>query len=853
MTPRSAPPPATPDPAVPLRLLFIDVEGRDGHWVLHLTFAPLSPDGKPEEPAFGVRNITFTDLANSRPAPLTAVAVRDAERASPLRRDVIVTRQDELDATESADPSGATPLPPIYRLTIRGAPEVPAPGNVAVFRLLDDQPSPVPSAQAAAQAARPLQIDYLAKDFEAFRQVMLSHMAVLCPAWQGRSVADMGIMLVEVLAYAADYLSYYQDAAATEAHLGTARLRTSVRRLARLLDYRLCDGVAARVWVQFEVARTILLPRGTAVLTTPRGARVGTVAQAGGMPWRRARDGGAEIFESVEDAVLEPALNRLSIHRWGQADFALHAGATGATLAVAEPDALRPGTVLIFEQIKNPQSGETAGVDPTRRWAVRVTAVDPADGTTAAGAGKRLVDVAWEPEDALPFDLVVASSRTGRAVTDAAVAWGNVVLFEHGRSEHRTLGAPEPGVPFRPGLPDGPLLGIVPFDPERSRHQPATAAVPGAAPLTPSPSASVAAVALSSWMAPWVPRDAVPEHGPAAAPDRRAGAPPVAWTARPDLLEGGPTARTFVAETEDDGSTTLRFGDGVFGFPPSPAQRFAAHYRVGDPLAGNIGAEAITTLVAPDTHLNRLYERAVRTVRNPMPATGGQAPETLAHARQNAPHAYRQPKALVTLADYEAAAASIPDVLEAKARLLSTGSWPTIAVAVRRRSGGVVDGGFCAHVERQLAGRRIAGRRILVTPPSRVPVGIRVRITPAPGADPADVTAALKRTFGTGPYGDATPDGGTAGDNDAAFFNPANWSFGQTLYASQVVDQAMRVAGVSTARVTELRRLATPRPAEGQAPPALLRMDTVEVVSASSTPAAWVEGWIVFDVKGLDP
>ena len=45
-----------------------------------------------------------------------------------------------------------------------------------------------------------------------------------------RHVPDLGIALVELLAYVGDYLSYYQDAVATEAYLDTARRRISVRR-----------------------------------------------------------------------------------------------------------------------------------------------------------------------------------------------------------------------------------------------------------------------------------------------------------------------------------------------------------------------------------------------------------------------------------------------------------------------------------------------------------------------------------------------------------------------------------------------------------------------------------------------
>ena len=83
---------------------------------------------------------------------------------------------------------------------------------------------------------------------------MLDRLSVTMPKWKERSPADIGVMLVELLAYEADYLSYHQDAVATEAYLGTARKRISVRRHARLLDYYLHDGCNARTWVTLSVA-----------------------------------------------------------------------------------------------------------------------------------------------------------------------------------------------------------------------------------------------------------------------------------------------------------------------------------------------------------------------------------------------------------------------------------------------------------------------------------------------------------------------------------------------------------------------------------------------------------------------
>lgn len=103
------------------------------------------------------------------------------------------------------------------------------------------------------QRVRP-EVSYLAKDYASFRRLILDRLALIMPDWQERHVPDLGITLVELLAYAGDYLSYYQDAVGTEAYLNTARQRISVRRHARLVDYLMHEGCNARAWVCVETS-----------------------------------------------------------------------------------------------------------------------------------------------------------------------------------------------------------------------------------------------------------------------------------------------------------------------------------------------------------------------------------------------------------------------------------------------------------------------------------------------------------------------------------------------------------------------------------------------------------------------
>ena len=96
-------------------------------------------------------------------------------------------------------------------------------------------------------------LNYLARDYESFRQLLLDRLALLMPDWREQHAADVQMALVELLAYTGDRLSYQQDAVATEAYLATARRRISIRRHARLVDYRLHEGCNARAFVRLHV------------------------------------------------------------------------------------------------------------------------------------------------------------------------------------------------------------------------------------------------------------------------------------------------------------------------------------------------------------------------------------------------------------------------------------------------------------------------------------------------------------------------------------------------------------------------------------------------------------------------
>ena len=99
-------------------------------------------------------------------------------------------------------------------------------------------------------------LDYLAKDYQSFRRLMVDLIALRNPSWQERLPADLGMTLVELLAYAGDYLSYRQDAGpGTESYLDTCLHRISAARHARLIDYRMHNGRNAFTYRPFPRRR----------------------------------------------------------------------------------------------------------------------------------------------------------------------------------------------------------------------------------------------------------------------------------------------------------------------------------------------------------------------------------------------------------------------------------------------------------------------------------------------------------------------------------------------------------------------------------------------------------------------
>jgi hypothetical protein len=688
-------------------------------------------------------------------------------------------------------------------------------------------------------------IDYLARDFTSFRQLILDQMSVLTPTWTETSAADVGQVLVDLLAYTADYLSYYQDAAATEAYLGTARLRRSVRRHARLLDYFLHEGCNARVWVHLEAAAPARVPVGALLLT--RRARSSTVVLVAREFDAAAREGSL-VFETLHDLDLVVAHNAIDFHVADpRRDYLLPAGATTAQLempyvaAAGGAPTLKAGDVLIFEELLDPVTGSPLRANLRHRHAVRLTrafAVGAAEHARAGGAQPpgAVVQIEWAEGDALPFPLYIG--RYGRhAVT---VARGNIVLADHGREiAHEDLPPVPARARYRPSLRQPDLTYHVPY------HHASALAAPASDAVTLDPRRALPQIQLFQTD----PAATLVEKSNAllCATEDMAGrktleapaspkAPVVRrWHLQQDLLNSEPAAPDYVVEMEDDGRAFLRFGFGNLGQPPAPGMRFFARYRVGNGSAGNIGPDTLAHLHVPDEVGSDEAIRlgAVTAVRNLLPARSGIDAETLDEARLYAPEAFRHQERCVTKDDYVERTGHYPGVDQARAVIRQVGAWRTVFIYVRRSDFAPLAPAFRDRLRAYLEPYRYTGTEIEIAEPYYVPLRVALRVYLKAGAPPTVTREKLAWLFGEGVLDDGSP----------AFFAPANFQFGASVYQSKAIAAAMAVPGVAWAEATEFCRADAPGVVLEEIP-----LGPLEIAELRSRPGR-AHGVLIFDIR----
>jgi predicted phage baseplate assembly protein len=302
----------------------------------------------------------------------------------------------------------------------------------------------------------------------------------------------------------------------------------------------------------------------------------------------------------------------------------------------------------------------------------------------------------------------------------------------------------------------------------------------------------------------------------------------VRWQEVPTLFGRGPRERVYVTRLADDGMVTVQFGDGKSGARlPTGTENVRAIYRKGTGRDGVVKAGQLSLLMTRPL--------GVKEVANLQPSTGGQDPETLDRARENAPLTVLTFDRLVSLRDYEDFSRAFSGV----AKALATWTWNVhsrgVLVTVAGPDGAaIVEGGVThGHLLEALVGY---GNPLL-------PVAVK-SFRP--------MTFRLSGTVRVA--GDRVPEkvGGAVRDALCRRFGFAAREFGQPVAMSDVMAVIQEIPGVVFVDIDRLHRsdrparwngvVAAERPSDGASadavlPAELLVLDTDSLIDLEVKPA----------------
>lgn len=138
------------------------------------------------------------------------------------------------------------------------------------------------------------------------------------------------------------------------------------------------------------------------------------------------------------------------------------------------------------------------------------------------------------------------------------------------------------------------------------------------------------------------------------------------WSETASLYQADSDARVYQIQNRDDGSTAIRFGDGIEGGRlPTGKTNVRAIYRKYIGTDANLDKGKLTTLLQKPL--------GVTEVTNPEPSTGGADPEVIDDAKQNAPLTVLTLDRAVSVLDYQHYARAFSGVAKAHALWINSG------------------------------------------------------------------------------------------------------------------------------------------------------------------------------------
>lgn len=201
-------------------------------------------------------------------------------------------------------------------------------------------------------------LDYVTKDYEGFRRLMMDLIPIKTPEWTDCSESDFGIVLLELLAHGLDVLSFYQDKSFNEAMISTAKHRRSILAICRMLGYELTQQIPARHMIKVTKSADYK----DDVIRIPKGTKVSTDTKIGE----------PVIFELDNDLILKAGTLEGEVavtqgETITREVVGVGSGLANQRLKLGNPDVLGD-TLAVFTTLKGKSTGSTANSQDIYYW-----------------------------------------------------------------------------------------------------------------------------------------------------------------------------------------------------------------------------------------------------------------------------------------------------------------------------------------------------------------------------------------------------------------------------------------------------------------------------------------------------
>jgi hypothetical protein len=638
-------------------------------------------------------------------------------------------------------------------------------------------------------------IDYLARDFHSLKRALMEFASLRYPAWPDRLEADAGVMMAELMSAVGDEMAYHQDRIAREGYLETATQRRSLRRLARLVDYEIHDGLGAAAWVGVIVNK--LMSGGV-----PAGTGVWATSNSGQQINFEVGQGLSEDFTTPQTVyAVDVAINALAPHIWDKNDVCLAVGTTQLWLEGDQTGVLKPPKWAIIQTYPaNPaQQQRTQLIQLTQVTKVH----DP-----VLGVDTTLVQ--WGQAQALPFefDLTVLKLHgnilpvtAGKTLTAYFITGGDFPGLPPAQQQallsFAGLGATtilertverqgrDGTISYRYTLPGSDAQNLVWLGVDTASAQPEVLL-----------RALTYDAGTASWKIdtddPWTWRQAlVGGEYSSEEEDRDYTFDDGNWTRVVGYIDDNQTYvhRDYAAGT----GLSLLFGDGEFGLVPAPNTIFRVDYRLGGGNISNVAAKAITHF----TQVNVLGQPLIKGVINGLAAVNGLDPQSPDEVRQLAPQAYQAVTyRAVQPQDYADAAALLPWVQQAGCAFRWTGSWVSAFVTADPEGQIGLSSDEVQDLVYQEDRYRQAGREVIISQPIYANLDMEIEVCARPDAYAGEVRQrVMTALFGSNGYPAVI-----------GYFSPDRFTFGTVLERSTLEAAIQEVPGVLAVEWIRYRR-----------------------------------------------